>query len=227
MIKKIEIMGLELDNYPYSEALSMMESFLGDTALSPVLHIDTDRLLIAEQDEVVKEVIEEAAFTVITDAQLLTAAGETSQIRLAEVREQDFFSEFMNRIYQLDQSVYLLGISEEQIERCSGLLLKQFPHVRVLGSSVISDRIDDNAGVVNSINISMPDVILSVLESPLQEHFLKAYQKQICAKIWYGLGFDPTQNRKSSSLKKIWKNLVGERMVRSKIQDESSKGERL
>ena len=50
MVKKISLMGLELDNYPYPEAVKIIEAFLNDTAVSTVLTVNMEKLLAACED---------------------------------------------------------------------------------------------------------------------------------------------------------------------------------
>ena len=48
--------------------------------------------------------------------------------------------------------------------------------------------VGDLETVINEMNATAPDVILSVLPSPVQEHFFWAHRNKMSASIWYGIG---------------------------------------
>lgn len=46
----------------------------------------------------------------------------------------------------------------------------------------------DLEAVINDMNATTPDVIISVLPSPMQEQFLFEHRDKMNANIWYGIG---------------------------------------
>ena len=63
--------------------------------------------------------------------------------------------------------------------------------------------IGDLEAVINDMNATTPDVILSVLPSPQQEHFLMAHKDKMNANIWYGAGESSLQKKKHRSIGSI------------------------
>ena len=192
MIKKISLMGLELDDYSFPEAIKIIESFLADTVLSVVLAVDMERLLRAGEDPAVKEIISEADYTVITDKAIPEAVpGSSGSARVSELEERAFLTAFLNHMYREDRTFYLVGASEQITNRMRDALQKSYSYIRIVGESAVHEDFSDAENCVNAINILVPDVILSSLDTPQEEYFLKKYGTQICARIWYGAGKDP------------------------------------
>ena len=50
------------------------------------------------------------------------------------------------------------------------------------------------------MNATTPDVIISVLPSPMQEQFLADHREKMNANIWYGIGGTPLHKKKHSVL---------------------------
>lgn len=200
MIKKISLMGLELDDYSFPEAIKIIESFLADTVLSVVLAVDLERLLRAGEDPAVKEVVSAADYTVITDKAIPEAVTGSGSVRISELEERAFLTAFLNHMYREDRTFYLVGASEQMTKQMHDVLQESFSYIRIVGESAVHEDFSDAESCVNAINILVPDVILSSLDTPQEEYFLKKYGAQICARIWYGAGKDPMFREEGFSL---------------------------
>lgn len=216
MIKKINVMGVELDNHAFAESLTTIEQFLKDTAVSVVLTVDMDQIVLACQDDIVREQLSAADHTIVIDKAILEAAGEASASRERELDEKDFFLEFMKVMYHSNQSFFLIAASESEEKKMQKLLLEQFPHLNIVGSGVVTEKVDENEALINTINIVVPDILLSSLPSPGQEHFLHEHKKQICAKIWYSVGPE-LRKSKGGGLIGFMRRAVENRILRSRL----------
>lgn len=75
MIKKIDILGLQLDNHTVREAMMQVEHYLNDDVLNTIENISMKTLLAAEEDPVVREAVETMDLTVISEKEIMQAAG--------------------------------------------------------------------------------------------------------------------------------------------------------
>ena len=188
MIKKIEILGITLDNYSVQESMRQVELFLNNDVMNTIEDVTMDMLVHASSDESLKECIEQLDLAVVSDKEILNAAGVTSLQRIRETVEHQFFHEFMRRIIRNRKSVYLIGETAAQVETLTGMLRDEYEHLRLIGGYAIESCGNDYDNAVNEINVASPDVIFSVLSTPQQEYFLKENKKRMNAKIWYGIG---------------------------------------
>ncbi len=186
MIKKIELMGISLDNYPAREAMILMETFLNNTVLNTIEEVSVRMLLEAKNDEMVHRSIEELDLAIPGDEEILMQAdyGQSQQMR--DIKSNAFFHEFARRVIRNKKSVFLLGENEEDLTKLRKYLENHYPLMNIIGDRIFEDN-TECANIVNDINALTPEVILSVLPSPRQEWFILGQKSRIHAKIWYGM----------------------------------------
>lgn len=188
MIKKIDILGLQLDNHTVREAMMQVERYLNDDVLNTIENISMKTLLAAEEDPVVREAVETMDLTVISEKEIIQAAGVATMQRVQETKEKDFAVEFFRRVERNRKRVFLLGETAADIARVKGELNTRFPKAVFAGEYALEQCVGDFDAVINEMNITAPDVILSILPTPGQEHFLMEHKDKIHANIWYGAG---------------------------------------
>lgn len=188
MIKKIDIMGIQLDNYTVREAIRQVETYLSDNVLNTIESISMQMLLEAEQDSMVKEVLDSLDLSIIVEKEILQAAGAATMQRVKETEENDFAFEFFKRIERNKKSLFLLGETDSGIEHIREELEREFPKIEIVGEYAVENCVGNLEAVINDMNASTPDVIVSMLPTPMQEHFLLEHRDKINSTIWYGVG---------------------------------------
>lgn len=188
MIKKIDILGIQLDNYTVREAIRQVEAYLDNNMLNSIECISMQMLIDSENDPVLREVMENLNLTIIGEKEILRAAGIGTMQRMKETEENDFSLEFFKRVERNRKSVFLLGQTEEKIGRMKDALFQEFPKLIFAGEYAIEKCFGDLETVINDMNATAPDVIVSVLPTPIQEHFFQEHRNKMSASIWYGMG---------------------------------------
>ena len=196
MIKKVDILGIQLDNYTVREAIMCVERYLSNNVLNTIESISLQMLINSETDTVLKEVMGSLDLAVIGEKEIIQAAGLETMQRIKETEENDFYFEFFKRIERNKKSVFLLGETEEKIEELKKELQKDFSQLKFAGDYAVENCVGDLEAVINDMNATTPDVIVSVLPSPLQEHFLHEHRDKMNANIWYGIGGVPIHKKK-------------------------------
>lgn len=187
MIKKINVVGIQLDNYTVREMIMNVERMLSDNIFECIQEVDMDTLSLASNDEQVKEMLDSLTYTIISDVGILRAAGVETMQRKHEREEHDFFFELLKRIERNHKTVFLLANKSENITWLEEIISNEFPKVQVVGKIAIDEAVCGEA-VVNDINAETPDVIISTMPSPIQEHFLCENKDKLSANLWYGMG---------------------------------------
>lgn len=196
MIKKIDILGVQLDNYTVREAIMKVEGYLNNNILNIIESINAQMLIDLETDEVTENVIHALDLAVIADKEIIRAAGLGTMQRIRETEENDFYFEFFKRVERNKKTVFLLGEKTERLNQIREELESEFPKLEVVGEYAIENCVGNLEGVINDMNVLTPDVILSVLPNPLQEHFLWEHREKMNANIWYGIGNLSVHKRK-------------------------------
>lgn len=188
MTKKIDILGLALDNYTVRESITQAEAFLENDMLNIIETISMKMLIGAEEHPAVRGVIEASNLVIIGEKEILQSAGIDTMQRIHETEENDFAVEFFKRLERNRKSIFLLGQSGEQIAREREDMLKVFPRLVIVGEYALENCVGDTEAVINDMNVMTPDVIVSILPSPLQEEFFWNHKDKMNASIWYGEG---------------------------------------
>lgn len=225
MIKKIEILGMSLDNYTVKEAMQKVEGFLHNSVMNTIEAVSMETLVKAQEEEQLKACIENLDLTIVSDKEILKAAKETSPQRIQETADNLFLEEFMKRASRNSRTVYLLGNTSEQLAALQEFLQENYDRIKVVGSYALADCVGDYDTVINEINIAEPDVLISVLATPCQEYFLNANKEKFNVKLWYGLGNQYAVKKGVSEVAGFAKKLIQKGMMHSMLARYQKKDE--
>lgn len=223
MIKKIDIMGILLDDYTVREALHQIESLSDDNVLRSIESISMQMLMEAEQDEELRNAISSLDLAIVGQKEILEVAGAGTMQRIKETEENDFFYEFLKRLERNHKRLFLLGETKEKNNRIKEKLIEQYPQLSIAGEYALENCIGDQAAVINEMNAATPDLVLSVLPSPTQEHFFWEHKDKINARIWYGVGDVEIDGR--TGVKKMVTSLLHRGRLKSSIEKYEKKKE--
>lgn len=190
------VAGIKLNNYTVSEKLSKILHNQEAHVFTSVVNVGMKTLLTANEDALVKEVIQSADLTVIAEAEILDAVGENTILRKREIDRREFFFQLMKILERNGHTVYILGEKTDETQKARQYLQEEFSRLRLIGQIALEENTGADEGVVNTINMSAPDVVLSILPTPLQEHFYAEHRPMLSAKLWYGLGDHKLSERK-------------------------------
>lgn len=188
MKKRIELLGVEIDNYSVRESIMLAENYLNDSALNTIVTITMKSLQYFHNNEEHLETVNDYNMTLVGEKEILQAANIVSPQRIREVRDQEFFTEFLKRCIRGQKKIFLLGQGRDEVDKLLHMLEERYPKLVIVSNAALDEVIGDNAAVINQINSEVIDVVLSILPTPQQEEFLKENKSRINAKVWYGLG---------------------------------------
>ena len=202
MLKKIRLLGTEIDNYTAHEALEQVEAMLEAGRMDTVTTVTTFLLRSAETNELVRRCLERASLTIIGEEEILHAAGLDTTERKNEVRTHFFFREFMKRIERNHKKVFLLTDEEERLQMLTDWLEKNLENgLTIVGTQTMAKVANDWDQAVNEINAQSPDVVLSLIRSPVQEEFLAKNRNRLDVRIWYGIAGKDLAGEEKNSLR--------------------------
>ena len=224
MIKKIDILGMQLDNYTVREAMMLVENYLSGDRLNTIEYVSAQMLLSTEEDTVLRDVIASLNLAVISDREIIQVAGEATMQRIRETEENDFFQEFFKRVERNRKSIYILGETKDAIAKMKEKLAQEFPKVELCGEYAVEECVGDLEAVINDMNVKTPDVIVSVLPAPEQEHFLAEHKDKMNANVWYGIG-NIGELEKKRGIRNVFRSFVRREKLKSEIAKYQVKNE--
>ena len=173
MIKKVDILGIQLDNYTVREAIMCVERYLSNNVLNTIESISLQMLIDSETNPVLKEVMSSLDLAIIGEKEIIQAAGLESMH------------------------------TQEKIDSLKAELAEDYPKLIFAGEYAVETCVGDLEAVINDMNATTPDVIISVLPSPMQEQFLYEHRDKMNANIWYGIGGVPVHKKKHGVLARL------------------------
>lgn len=198
MVKKINVLGIGIDNYTVRESLLQLDTFLSSTALNIVEKVTLEKILLAETNPGIRECLEQADLTLIGDKELLSGSDQASIQRIREIKNNEFLYEMIRRVVRNQKRVFLLGMTRPEVDKMQAFFEEESPRLKIEGSYALEECGGDLDAIVNEINSTTPDMVLSAMTSPYEEEFILAHKDKLSLSIWVGIG--PEYNRKSEGL---------------------------
>ncbi|MDE7311397.1 MAG: WecB/TagA/CpsF family glycosyltransferase [Eubacterium sp.] len=199
MVKKIRLIGMEMDNFTLQEEMIQSETFYDRQELNIIRTVSLRILSLAADSQAVREGIRQADLLVVGDREILTEAGIYSSRRLREASEHGFMREFLSRMISRRSSFFLIAKNQENLEHFREFLSAEYENMMLVGNYLLDGCSGDYDMMVNEINAAAPDVVLSVLPSPQEDTFLLREKEKIRARVWYSLSTDYKNLKKKPS----------------------------
>lgn len=217
MLKKIDILGMKIDNYTVREAMMQVEIYLSDTSMNVIDTVDTKLLDLASREETARRYVESLDLAVIGEKEILLAADIHSNQRISETVNHDFFREFIRRIVRDRRPIFLLAQTEDEERMLKNFLSGKYERIQIEGGCAVEEKKGDWEAVVNEINSASADIIFSILPSPYREEFLLENRNKLDAKVWYGLGSNYAPGARVSRIAQFAERLIHKRKLKNRL----------
>lgn len=183
-MRKMQVLGVSLRDYSIRESMKKVEEYLKDGKVNTIAYVTTKGLIEAEENPAVKEFMNAMDLTIAADSDILKAANLTSRNRIREVENNEFMDEFLKKLVRQKRTVYILAETADKLEALKKNLLAYQENLKVVGGFAFEQLQMDEDFVVNEINMSAPNVIISELPSPRREMFFESARMKLNTEIW-------------------------------------------
>lgn len=224
MIKKLDILGIELDNYTVKETITKLGELINSPGLSVVETVDMDMLQKAQHNETMYQVLQDSDLIIIGESEILSAASFKSAQRTREITEHECFREMIKLIRRNKHRVLLLGDDEEEVKHLEQYIEEIAGQLEIVGRMVLTADTEIPA-LLNEMNGASPDLICSAVSSPLQEEFLLGNKGMLDARLWYGMGDDYEVYSGLHKLVHYYRTFMYRRRLQTQLHKYQSKGE--
>lgn len=199
-MRKMEVLGIPMKDLTIRESMKKVEQFFADEKVSTIALITMKGLIKAQDSSEIKEWMSSLDMTVAVDVDILHAADINYRSRIHDVENNVFISEFLKKLIRQRKTVYLMSQTEESLKKLEGDLLSCEEGLRIVGKAVVDDLEHDDDFVINDMNMKTPWVLISNLESPKREQFLKENNMKMNVRIWMMLRADKDLQTKVKGL---------------------------
>lgn len=206
--KKIDILGICVDNYTARESLLRLDTYLGSTMLNIIETVTMEQMIASVEFSVIKDCLEYADLSIIGECEILTETGNATAQRMREIRDQDFLHELLKRTVRGQKRVFLIAMTNLQVEQMQEFFAGLVSKFSAVGSFALEESAEDMDTIVNEINGATPDIVISALTSPVEEEFILAHKDKIGTSVWYGIRDSYCQSRDKVQVKRALKKLA-------------------
>lgn len=208
-MRKMNVLGIPLRDYTLRETLKKVDIFLAGGKMGTIALITMKGLIVAQDSPEIKEWMSGLDMTVAADADILRAADINYRGRIHDVENQLFISEFLKKLVRQKKTVYLISQNAASLEKLEKELLSCEENLSIVGKAAVDDLEQDDDFVINDMNMQVPDVLISNLESPRQEQFTKENQMKMNVRIWLMVRADrELYTQEKNSFKQIYNKFL-------------------
>ncbi|MEZ3433275.1 MAG: WecB/TagA/CpsF family glycosyltransferase [Lachnospiraceae bacterium] len=218
MSEKINILDVEIDELTAKEALRESIRYMESEPISIIEMVTVDALMRISK---VQNLIEDVRFfdlMLAGDKTILEAADVMERKILQETENRTYLKLFTRYLHKNHKRVYLLVESGEEGEKLYQYFEERYSGIQIAGLAKVSanDRADDM--LVNDINGSEVDCVLSALSAPLQEEFIVKNKGVLNARVWLGIGRDILPMKGQSSGRDKFTRFVEKHIFKKEIE---------
>lgn len=189
MIKPIKILGVKVHPLTMNETIADLELKLNKSQQSFVVTANAEIIMMCQQDEFYKNIINDDADIVLPDGAGAVWAGRYLGYQVPErVAGFDLYNHLLALSAQKGYKVYFFGGSPGIAEAAKVKAENLYPGVSIVGchNGYFSDEEINN--IIEEINKSEAQILFVALGAPKQEKWLAKYRKQLNPKIIMGIG---------------------------------------
>ena len=188
MIDKIEVLGISMDCLSAKETMLRTMQFMDNDSVDTIEIVTMDSLMRNQENVNWREEMREFKLTLPGESEILEAAEIHDRLKLKEAENRVFLKMFMKYLQKNQKRIYLLADTEEEIVQAENAIRRYNRGIRLSGHACLHPDDNREKEVVNDINGTETDCVLSVLSSPYQENFISRYRTLLNTKLWFGCG---------------------------------------
>ncbi|MCF2555496.1 WecB/TagA/CpsF family glycosyltransferase [Faecalicatena contorta] len=218
MSEKLSVLDIEIDQLTAKEAIKNCVMYLDTEPVNIVEMVTVDGLMQMEMTTDLKESVRQFDMLIAGDTTILDAASVRERRYLQETEDQTFLKLVFKYFHKNHKRVYLLVESEEEGQDLYGYIERHYGGLQIVGLAKVSaeNRADDM--LVNAINGSEADCVISFLSVPLQEEFILKNRGVINTRIWLGIGKDILLYRKQNNMQGRFGRFITKYIFRKEIE---------
>ena len=188
MEEKIEVLGIQMDCLTAKETMLQAMQFMENDPVDTIEIMTMDSLMNNQEDETWTARAKEFKLVLPGEAEILEAAEIHDRVKLKETENRIFLKMFMKYLQKNQKRIYLLADTEEEIRQAESAIRHYNRGIRISGHACLNPADNREEEVVNDINGTETDCVLSVLSSPYQESFISRNKTLLNTKLWFGCG---------------------------------------
>lgn len=195
-LKKINILGIKVDNLGYKQVIRKIDVFLSNNRdrSKQITTVNPEFVMAAKNDKLFKKIINKSFIATVDGKGLQLAFEYLYGIKIkGRVTGVDLIYKLARQAGKKGYSIYFLGAALGVAEKCAKILKRKNPNLSIAGTYAGSPKIEEEPAILELINYAKPDILLVAYGAPNQDKWifrnLKNFEKPLVA-IGIGGSFD-------------------------------------
>ncbi len=222
MNEKIQVLGIEIDNYSAKDAVKFMMTYMGTEPVNVIEMVTMNTLGKFQQNEEAGTLFQSFDLALAGDKGILQAAGVIEERRLKEVEELLVIKMAMRYLHKNGVRVLLLAKDAADLEKLEGYITEDYANIQVVETATLEENEVSDDKLLNLLNGVEVECILSTLPSPTEEQFIYRNKALINARVWLGFGNLLEEMRKQKNIFQKVKEFVLRQILKREM---AKKGE--
>ena len=164
MADSIEVMGVVLNCLTAKEAMLQAMQFMESDLVDTIEILSMKDLMNGREDTEWKNLVNECGLVIPGEAEILKAADADGRKLEKETADHTFLKLFLKYLQKNQKKIFLLADTEEDLAHAADAVRRYSRGIRLTGSGVIKPDDNREESVINEINGTETDCILSVLD---------------------------------------------------------------
>lgn len=183
----VNVMGIEIDMLSNDVFIEKINTYLNDDKLDVIFFASADILNRAAENEKYHELVDRAELFLPGEEALLTNYKIDILKDAGMVVSCKSFGIMLENLQKQDRTIYIVADSSKDVENLRNYCKKNQPELRVIGSCIYSEEVED-AAMVNEINSCIPDILLVDLKIGVQESWIMEHVNLLNSKLCVAIG---------------------------------------
>ena len=187
-LPNVRILGLPVHDVNMESTLAALDAFICARTAHHVVTADASMLVMAQDDEGLREIIAKADLVTPDSVGILWAAKRQGKPLRERVSGVDIVEMLCARSTSCGYRIYFLGAGPGVAEQAAERMRLRYPGAQIVGTRDGFFKDEDSAAIVEEIRACKPDVLCVAMGIPKQEKWIAAHRDRLEVPILIGVG---------------------------------------
>lgn len=191
-LKRINICGVEIDNYSMKETIEAIDSLIVKKESSFIVTPNVDHIVKLQANPEFRNIYKHAALSLADSAWVLLAGKFLKTPFKEKLSGSDIMPELCRYSAEKGHRLFFLGGKPGAAEKAKEVLEKKYSKIKIVGTYCPPFGFEkdeaENKKIVEMIKASAPDILFVGLGAPKQENWIYKYYQEINVPVSCGIG---------------------------------------
>lgn len=186
--KKVAILDVNVDSVKMTEAIDIVEKLMDVQKPSFIATANAEMIMMADQDEELKCILNHADLVVPDGAGTVWAARHLGVSMPERVAGYDLTQHLLARAPQKKKRVFFFGSAPGVADKAKIKAESEYPGIQIVGVRDGYFKKEQEQEIIDQIKSARPDLLLAALGVPKQEKWLYEHLQELNVPVSIGVG---------------------------------------